>query len=598
MRRAEIAGAAAYIAGVLLIARFADEFWLFLLTSALITALVAVSVGVIYDNAGLLSLCQMTFAGIGAWTVGWLSHHTDLPFLAQLPLAALLALVVGVLVGIPALRLRGLNLAVFTLVFSAAVSRVIFADGFPGLLEGNRVRPPGFADSDAGFFLLVAVVLGLAAVAVAALRQARLGRWWFAVRRSEQAVAALGRSVVRTKLSAFAASAAVAGLAGGLLVALNGVVSGASFEPLESMTILTAALMFGAGHFEGALMAGLFGRLIPNFLSDLGLPQDIAPMIFAAGGLVALSGGEGGLSAALRAELRRLRCPALAPQQVAAVAVASVGSVAAPEQVGSRPTEDDRRGGPAAGPAGSPADRPAGGAYVLALEGISVSYGAVKALDNVSLGVAPGSILGLIGPNGAGKSTLVDAVAGFVGRHDGTVTLAGEDIDQLPPRVRARRGVRRSFQQSHVPLDLTVGGYLDLAAGDSGLPPDEALAHFALPAVATPVRSLDVGTRRILEVCGTVVSRPRVVLLDEPAAGLAGHVRERFVAALAAIPATFGSSVLLIEHDLDIVVATCDRVVVLNFGRVIADGPPEEVLAHPEVVAAYLGASGGGAEPS
>ncbi len=596
MRRAEISGAAAYVVGVLLIARFADEFWLFLLTSALITALVAVSVGVIFDNAGLLSLCQMTFAGIGAWTVGWLSHHTDLPFLAQLPLAALLALVVGVLVGIPALRLRGLNLAVFTLVFSAAVSRVIFADGFPGLIEGNRVLPPRFAEGEAGFFLLVAVVLGLVAVVVAALRRARLGRWWFSVRRSERAVAALGRSVVRTKLSAFAVSAAVAGLAGGLLVALNGVVSGASFEPLESMTILTSALMFGAGHFEGALLAGLFGRLIPNFLSDLGLPQDIAPMIFAAGGLVALSQGEGGLSAALRAGLRRLRPPAAAPEQVRAMAGAAAGSAGGPRQAGSGPAEKYQHAAPDTDPPGVPGVLAGSGASVLALESISVSFGAVKALDDVSLGIAPGTILGLIGPNGAGKSTLVDAVAGFVGRHDGTVTLAGEDIGRLAPRLRARRGVRRSFQQSHVPLDLTVGGYLDLAAGDSGLPLDEALAHFGLPPVATPVRSLDVGTRRILEVCGTVVSRPRVVLLDEPAAGLAGHVRERFVAALAAIPATLGSSVLLIEHDLDAVAATCDRVVVLNFGRVIADGPPEKVLAQPEVVAAYLGASGGGVE--
>ncbi len=593
MRRAEVAGAAAYVAGVLLIARFADEFWLFLLTSALITALVAVSVGVIYDNAGLLSLCQMTFAGIGAWTVGWLSHRTDLPFLAQLPLAALVALGIGVLVGIPALRLRGLNLAVFTLVFSAAVSRVIFADGFPGLLEGNRVRPPGFADGDAGFFLLVAVVLGLVAVAVAWLRHVRLGRWWFSVRRSERAVAALGRSVVRTKLSAFATSAAIAGLAGGLLVALNGVVSGASFEPLESMTILTAALMFGAGHFEGALLAGLFGRLIPNFLSDLGLPQDIAPMIFAAGGLVALSGGEGGLSAALRAGLRRLRSPAAAPEPAAAVTGAQVREAGTKEI-----DENENRPGPGAGPPADLAAGPGEGSPVLALEGISVSYGAVRALDDVSLEVAPGEILGLIGPNGAGKSTLVDTVTGFVSTRGGTMALAGEDIDRLAPRLRARHGVRRSFQQSHVPLDLTVGGYLDLAASDSDMPLGEALAHFGLPPATTPVRSLDVGTRRILEVCGTVVSQPRVVLLDEPAAGLSGHVRERFVAALAAIPAAFGSSVLLIEHDLDVVASTCDRVVVLNFGRSIADGPPGKVLPHPAVVAAYLGASNGGAEPS
>ena len=590
MRRADLAAGVAYVAAALLVARFADNFWLFLLTSALIGALVAISVGVIYDNAGLLSLCQMTFAGIGAWTVGWLSYRTDLPFLAQLPLAALVSLGVGVVVGVPALRLRGLNLAVFTLVFSAAVARVIFADGFPGLLEGNRVTPPDFVRGDSGFFLLVAVVLGLVAVAVTALRRARIGRWWFSVRRSERAVAALGRSVVRTKLSAFAASAAIAGLAGGLLVALNGVVSGASFEPLESMTILTSALMFGAGHFEGALLAGLFGRLIPNFLSDLGLPRDIAPMIFAVGGLVALSGGDGGLSAAMRAGLGRFRA---VDAGAAAPAAGSTGAPAALDDGGETAT--------AKAPAQVARARVTFGnevetADVLVVGNVSVSYGAVKALDDVSLAVPAGSILGLIGPNGAGKSTMVDAIAGFIARHDGTVTLAGADIAHLPPRLRARRGLRRSFQQSHVPLDLTVGGYLDLAGGGSGLPPASLLAHFGLPPADTPIRSLDVGTRRILEVCGTVASRPRVVLLDEPAAGLSGHVREGFVRALAAIPSTFGASALLIEHDLDVVAATCDRVAVLNFGRLIANGSPSEVLAHPEVVAAYLGTAdtGGG----
>ena len=306
MQRGDLVAGAAYLAVAAAVSQLAGPFWLFLLTSAVITAVVAVSVGVIYDNAGLLSLCQMTFAGIGAWTVGWLNLKTNLPFLAMLPFAAAVPFAVGVIIGIPALRLRGQNLAVFTLVFSAAVARVVFADGFPGLIEGNRVNPPGFADTDSGYFLFCAVTLGLIGVAVTALRRTRTGRWWFSVRRSERATAAMGRSVVVTKLSAFAVSAAIAGIGGALLLALNGIVSGASFQPIESMTILTSALMFGAGHFEGAVFTGLFGQFIPNFLSDVGLPRDIAPMLFAVGGVIALSRGEGGLSAALRAAGRRL----------------------------------------------------------------------------------------------------------------------------------------------------------------------------------------------------------------------------------------------------------------------------------------------------
>lgn len=214
MRRADVAAAAAYCGAVLAVSQLAGPFWLFLLTSAVITAVVAVSVGVIYDNAGLLSLCQMTFAGIGAWTVGWLNLKTSLPYLAMLLFAAAVPFAAGVAVGIPALRLRGQNLAVFTLVFSAAVARVLFADGFPGLIEGNRVNPPGFADSDAGFFLLCAGVLGVIAALVTALRRTCTGRWWFSVRHSERATAAMGRSVVVTKISAFAVSAAIAGVGG------------------------------------------------------------------------------------------------------------------------------------------------------------------------------------------------------------------------------------------------------------------------------------------------------------------------------------------------------------------------------------------------
>ena len=293
MRRADLIAGTTYLGAALAVSQLAGPFWLFLMTGAVITAVVAVSVGVIYDNAGLLSLCQMTFAGIGAWTVGWLNLKTSLPYLAMLPFAAAVPFVAGLAIGIPALRLRGQNLAVFTLVFSAAVARVVFADGFPGLIEGNRVHPPDFADTDSGYFLFCAIVLGTVGVAVTALRRTRTGRWWFSVRHSERATAAMGRSVVVTKLSAFAVSAAIAGVGGALLLALNGVVSGASFQPIESMTILTAALMFGAGHFEGALLTGLFGQLIPNFLSDVGLPRDLAPMIFAVGGVIALSRGEG-----------------------------------------------------------------------------------------------------------------------------------------------------------------------------------------------------------------------------------------------------------------------------------------------------------------
>ena len=340
---------------------------------------------------------------------------------------------------------------------SASIGGVVVA---AGLIEGNRVHPPGFADSNEGFFLFCAVTLGAVGAGVTVLRRARAGRWWSCVRHSERATAAMGRSVVVTKLSAFAVSAAVAGLGGALLLALNGIVSGASFQPIESMTILTSALIFGAGHFEGAVLTGLFGQLIPNFLSDVGLPRDIAPMIFAVGGVIALSRGEGGLSAALRGVAGKVRRAARSSEP-------DVGTGAAAEDIrpGRRPTSST----------------------VLDIRGVSVSYGAVKALQDVSLSVPEGGFVGLIGPNGAGKSTLVDTLSGFIVRHEGHVLLDGEDVTALSPRRRAHRGMRRTFQQGHTPRDLTVGGYLELAATRAGAPAGEALGWFRLPPAPTPI---------------------------------------------------------------------------------------------------------------
>ena len=590
MRRVDLVAGAAYLGAAVAISQVADPFWLFLLTGAAITAVVAVSVGVIYDNAGLLSLCQMTFAGIGAWTVGWLNLKTNLPYLAMLPFAAAVPFAAGVVIGVPALRLRGQNLAVFTLVFSAAVARVIFADGFPGLIDGNRVSPPGFADSDSGFFLLCAVILGATGVAVTALRRTRTGRWWFSVRHSERATAAMSRSVVLTKLSAFAVSAAIAGIGGALLLALNGIVSGASFQPMESMTILTSALMFGAGHFEGAVLTGLFGQLIPNFLSDVGLPRDLAPMMFALGGVVALSRGEGGLSAALRAAHGKFRTsPSAQRREAGTPAKALAAGHSPPPSLEASEVRDGLR--VATGCRLTSQHPTTSFRAVLEIRGVAVSYGAVKALDDVSLSIPEGGFCGLIGPNGAGKSTLVDVISGFVARHEGRIVLAGEDITALPPRKRAHRGLRRTFQQGHTPSDLTCGSYLELASADSRAQVTEALDWFCLPPAPTRIATLDVGSRRILEVCAALISRPKVALLDEPTAGLAGPEREMFVDALATVTKRLGVAVLLIEHDIDAVASLCDSVAVLDFGQLIAAGSPQKVLKDPKVVAAYLGAT-------
>ncbi|MET9694604.1 ATP-binding cassette domain-containing protein [Streptomyces sp. NPDC006514] len=544
-------------------------YWIYLATSAVLNTLIALSVGVVYGRAGMVALCPLAFAGIGAWTTGWLNVHTGLPFLVLAALGALAAVPVGMAIGLPALRLRGVNLAVATLAFGGAVAVVVFDKGFPGAAEHVSVTRPSFAASETGYFLLSVVVLALVGAALAALSKRTTGARWTAVRDSERATAALGYSVTTTKLLAFAVSAFIAGLGGALTAGQLGVLSGVGFQPMASIAVFTAAVAFGAAHVEGALLAGFAATFVPELLHQLGLPQDVAPAVFAVAALQALAAGSDGVAGQLRAVLGRKRSARTQPHQP-------------PQAIGTDP---------AVSGSGRPRTEPRSAEPALKAAGVNVAYGAVKAIQGADLIIRKGTVHGLIGPNGAGKSTLIDVLSGFVTPDTGHVTLGEIPLDGVPPHRRARLGLRRSFQQGRVNPQLTIGQYLMLSGrgnADRRLVLD-LLDAFGCPPAATKVAAIDVGTRRLVEVAATLAGRPSVVLLDEPAAGLSTQESLRLGAGIAAIPERFGCAVLLVEHDIDLVTTYCDEATALDFGKVIARGTPAEVLADPVVVRAYLG---------
>lgn len=534
-------------------------YWIYLATAVLITATNLLSLGIVEGRTGMISLCQLSFAGVGAWTVGYL-NVADAPggLPAWIVIGGIAAMPLGVAIGLPALRLRGINLAIVTLGFAGAFDAILAANTFPGQTRFQQVpRPDGF-DSDQGYFIFVLIAFTLIAAALELVAGSRLGFSWLAIRHSERAAAAHGVGIPWAKLRAFALSAFVAGVAGGLLAGYLGTLVADNFTMFGSLALFAVATMTGAQHAEGAIVGGVLVTLFPELLRRLELPQDLGNVLFAVGAVQALSSGET-MSDSLRRLFGRVRWRGAAGAAVL-----------------------DR--------AGLPPRRDHGDTPALTVRGLTVRYGAVVALDNVDLDVPARSVVGLIGPNGAGKSTFIDAVTGFLPRYEGRIALRGDALEGRLAHRRARLGVRRTWQTNRIAPDLSLGAYLKLAAGNlTTAQLRAALAWIGCPDAEQKVGKLDAGTRRLLDVAGVVAARPALALLDEPAAGQSYDEALRLARRIAEIPQVFGSAVLLVDHDMDLVRAACADVTVLDFGKVIATGPTARVLELPAVKTAYLG---------
>ena len=547
--RAAIVTALSLVAVGALVLLLLPKYWVFLLTAVFITGIALQSLGLVAGRTGMISLCQMSFAGVGGWVTGYL-NVIEAPggLVVWMIIGGLAAVPVGIAIGLPALRLRGINLAIVTLGFAAAFDTVLATITFPGQTTFTQVVRPALFESDYGFFIFVLLTYGVIAVALEFVSRSRLGASWLAVRHSERAAAAHGVSIPRAKLSAFAISAFISGVSGGLLAGYLGTLVSENFSMMQSLSLFAVATMVGAHFTLGAVIGGILITLFPELLRRLNLPQDVGNVFFAIGAVHALSSGE--TISETWARLGRK----LLPKRRA---------TATHSQPGRLPAAAIHEQG-----------------LALEIGNLTVRYGAVVALDKVNLQVPARTVVGLVGPNGAGKSTMVDAIAGFLARYDGSIKLNG----------KARLGIRRTWQTTRIAPELSVGNYVRLAAG--AISDDELsaiLQWFDCPPAHTPIASIDAGTRRLLDVAGVVASRAPVILLDEPAAGQSYADAVKLGERIAAIPETFGSAVLLIEHDMDLVRRACSAITVFDFGRVIANGAPQSVLAMPIVQKAYMG---------
>jgi ABC-type branched-subunit amino acid transport system ATPase component/ABC-type branched-subunit amino acid transport system permease subunit len=581
-------GLALATAGAVAVLFLAPEEWALALLISMGTAIVCLSLVVVTGFVGQLSLAQMALAGFGAWAAGRLATSFGWPFLPAVVAGALAAVPAGALVALPALRTRGINLAVLTFGLSVLISEMVLGNtALTGGFDGTRPDPPSIVgiEIDAlnhpdryGFVVLVALVL--AGLAVANLRRGRAGLRLLAVRGNERAAASLGVSVPAAKLYGFSIGAGIAGLGGSLLAFRSVNVSYLGFTGFASIQIVVVAVIGGIGYVIGPLFAGplAVGGIGARITDTFGFDPSTLELVSGVLLVVILFANPNGLADSNVRSLRRLRGrrrhppPAPAPPALAATGIDLEG----------------RR---------------------LAVRDLTVRFGGVVALDAVELDVRPGEVLGLIGPNGAGKTTFIDAVTGFVDVAPGSVvTLGDASIAGWSPTRRARAGLGRSFQSLELFEDVTVRENLLVASDDGAAarygidlvhPGRPALSAVAVAAVrefglqddldSFPTE-LPHGRRRLVAIARAVAASPAVLLLDEPAAGLAAVETEELGRLVRWLAHDVGLAVLMIEHDVNLVLSTCDRVAVLDFGRRIALGTPAEIARDPAVVSAYLGA--------
>ncbi len=665
---------------------------LFTWTGIVLFAMVALSLSVLTGWAGQLSLGQYAFVGLGGMTVVGLTRGHDIPIpfdlfdlSLSLPWGAAVAVATGagvtaaLLVGLPALRVRGLFLAVTTLAFAVASSSWLLTQGFftGGTSAPRPVSPPvvewgpvviDFGASRRNFFFLCLGSLALIAVVVARLRRTGIGRCWIAVRDNEEMAAASTVSPTRMKLSAFAVAGGIAAYSGALLVTLLPSLQPATLFPArESIVVVATAIIGGLGSVAGPILGALWVRGVPQatpdeldplirlVTSDIGL---LVLLMYLPGGLLhvvhrardaildrfgsptaasahppdlvepsARSPEPSSLPVARSPEPSSLpvaRSPEPSSLPVARSPEPSSLPVARSPEPSSLPVARSpepvapsaaRPVGSSVLPAGSvssPAP-PGSSPVALALEarGVTVRFGGNVAVDGVSITVRQGELVGLIGANGAGKSTLFNAISGFVPA-SGRVLVMGRDVTRRRAVARHARGLGRGFQAARLYPELTVRESVmvalearhpsRLAPSATGLPPSpgserrkqteagEIVDYLGLGRYADSlIADLSTGTRRIVELGSLLAVRARVLLLDEPTAGVAQRETEAFGPLIACVRDELDAAVVVIEHDMGLVMGISDRIYCLESGAVIAEGPPSAVRNDPLVIASYLG---------
>ena len=602
-----------------------------IMTTGGLFTILTVAVVIILGQAGQLSFGHSAFYGIGAYSAALLSMKADFPTLAALVVGALVAGAIALIVGRPVLKLRYFYLALATIglgqIFLVLVQQLRTITGSTtGLAPVPTLNIFGFDfNTNLRQYYLIWVVAVVIILFIDRALKYRVGRALRAIATSEIASKSLGVRTPNWKLLAFVASAVICGLAGGLYAFVSMAVTPNSFT-FTAAILPIVMMLLGGGSVWGAVIGAVLMTWVINGFAGIqqysGVVYSVIMillLIFLPAGLALRPDQRARLKALFRREKVQepAQCLAAAEDdQPAGQCTTTLGMPLAvsPETgraaVPPASLNVPEGAGVATVDAGFPAVRVAG-APLLSIKELSVHFGGLKAVDEVSLEVREGQIVALIGPNGAGKTTLFNAVSRLQKLTQGTVEFAGQDVTKVSTANTARLGMARTFQNLRIYVNMTVLENVlvgchqhersGLWAGGLGLPhqrreekASQERAMRALSAVGLadrayfPAASLPYGSQRLVEIARALASEPRLLLLDEPAAGMNASERAYLVERIRSI-CDSGVTVLLVEHDIDLVMGISEHVYVLDYGRLIAEGRPEVVQKDPAVIEAYLG---------
>jgi ABC-type branched-subunit amino acid transport system ATPase component/ABC-type branched-subunit amino acid transport system permease subunit len=560
-------------------------FYLTLLNFFAIAALVALSLYVLTGLGGMTSFAQAAFMGMGAYATALLTvkggYSPWLGLLLGLGLSLVLALVLGGLT----VRLKGHFLPLSTIAWQVALyilagNLVDLTGGHTGLTDLPPLVLFGLPlDNAFRYAFLSLFLLALLVLALHNLRESRLGRALLALRGDALAAASFGVDPAALRLKAFLLSGFLAGLAGFLYAHFLRFVNPTPFSLEASIKYLVMAVAGGVGAIPGVILGAALFTGLEDWLKDL------LPLLL----------GRQGNYETIAYGLILAAILILAPRGLWPLLERYL-----PRREGRLPREVPLPERPLLGGEGQ---------VVLEAQGLRKAFGGLLAVNGVSLSLRRGEILALIGPNGAGKSTTFNLITGAIPPDAGEVRLLGRPITGLPPHRIHPLGLARTFQHPHLVPELSVlenvalgtyartrAGFLQVLLGLHRKEEERALAtaYRALKRVGLESLALEkaerlpAGQQRLLEIARALASGASVLLLDEPAAGLrAGEKRE--LAHLLKSLAREGYSILIVDHDMDLIMGLADRVVVMNYGEKIAEGTPKEVQKDPLVRAAYLG---------